>query len=719
MAERVVKSHPALAWNRHALGLVLYRQGKYRQAVQEFRTSLQINPRWVGGCLNQCLLAMSYHRLGQTAEARLALTAASQKMDEWLQALLTPGKGVTPGLLWAEWLECLLNYREAKTLVEGKPPAEDPRLLLIRARGLAAIGAKDQAGKACDRGLPLRPGDPFLHQAGFLVFRELGQWNKAHREYSHLNRWRPKVFRIELESFADCALRADWDQAQAEYTGLVKRHPKAQPLRIAAGHLYFQQGQWDRALMAYRQGSDLKTDRAGSPEQLAASLRRQGILAQAIAAHRDAHRCDFSRVQALDELAFGLTRIAALDEAISAYQDVLRLNPDSFSAHFELGRIYLAKDQWDPSIAAWKEARRLRPNDVETHYGLALALESRGFLKEAEAEHRRVLDLMPHHQRAHFGLAFTLHRQGREDEAIAEYKKAIRLDPKDVSAHYNLGLSLYDRQRWDESIASYKTALHLNPNHALAHYNLGLVYFHQERWDDVIAENRAALRLQPDDAWAHVNLGLALKSKGLLDKAMGQFQEAIRLIPDDAYPHYCMANVLLLKGREHEAFAEYHKAMEARLKLSDAAVNDYLAWQFATYKNPKYRDPKRAVEAANRAVKLAPLMGSPWTTLGVAHYRAGDWKAALQALEKSMKLQGGDNANTFFFLAMTHWRLGNKGKAVEWYNRASDWMKKNQPQDEELGRFHAEAAALLEIQLVSIRPSMALGRPFPHRDSLS
>ena len=41
---------------------------------------------------------------------------------------------------------------------------------------------------------------------------------------------------------------------------------------------------------------------------------------------------------------------------------------------------------------------------------------------------------------------------------------------------------------------------------------------------------------------------------------------------------------------------------------------------------------------------------------------------------------------------------GDKEQARLWYDRAVQWMEKNQPQDKELPRFRAEAAALLGIE---------------------
>lgn len=46
---------------------------------------------------------------------------------------------------------------------------------------------------------------------------------------------------------------------------------------------------------------------------------------------------------------------------------------------------------------------------------------------------------------------------------------------------------------------------------------------------------------------------------------------------------------------------------------------------------------------------------------------------------------------------MTHWQLGEKQQAREWYDKAVEWMEKNKPNDEELLRFRAEAEELLGL----------------------
>jgi len=140
-------------------------------------------------------------------------------------------------------------------------------------------------------------------------------------------------------------------------------------------------------------------------------------------------------------------------------------------------------------------------------------------------------------------------------------------------------------------------------------------------------------------------------------------------------------------------------AMAIELDPKNAVGHNNLAWLLATCPDAKFRDSAQAIELTKKAMELAPNEGFYSNTLGVAQYRAGDWQAAVAALEKSNELLGGKELSfNAFFLAMAHWQLGNKDEARNWYDLAVEWTEKNKPQDEELKRFRAEAAELLDVK---------------------
>ena len=91
-------------------------------------------------------------------------------------------------------------------------------------------------------------------------------------------------------------------------------------------------------------------------------------------------------------------------------------------------------------------------------------------------------------------------------------------------------------------------------------------------------------------------------------------------------------------------------------------------------------------------------MGEYWNTLGVAHYRAGEFQSALIALSRSMELRSGGDAADHFFLAMAYERLGDRKQARIWYDKAVQWMDKRSPQGEADLRYRAEAKEILGMK---------------------
>jgi hypothetical protein len=171
--------------------------------------------------------------------------------------------------------------------------------------------------------------------------------------------------------------------------------------------------------------------------------------------------------------------------------------------------------------------------------------------------------------------------------------------------------------------------------------------------------------------------------------------------------HQKLGWFLARNGQAAGAAEAYGRAVEAaeaamsglpgneRLKGVLAGHLNTLAWLLVT--EPGALDPKRAVALAERAVTLAPGSGTYLNTLGVARYRNGDWSGAIKSTQESMAGRSGGDANDWFVLAMAHWRRGEKQPARERYQRAVKWMDKHDPHGKDLGRFRAEAAALLGL----------------------
>ena len=164
-----------------------------------------------------------------------------------------------------------------------------------------------------------------------------------------------------------------------------------------------------------------------------------------------------------------------------------------------------------------------------------------------------------------------------------------------------------------------------------------------------------------------------------------------------------IGNAQAADGRPVDAEKSFLQAIAVDPK--NAVAHNNLSWLLATGVDPRFRDGKRAVELGKKAVELEPKQGMWWNTLGAAHYRAGNWKESIAALEKSMELRAGGDSFDWFFLAMAHGKLGHKDEGHKWYDKAVEWMEKNKEQlekvaehREELQRFRAEARDVLGLK---------------------
>ena len=176
-----------------------------------------------------------------------------------------------------------------------------------------------------------------------------------------------------------------------------------------------------------------------------------------------------------------------------------------------------------------------------------------------------------------------------------------------------------------------------------------------------------------------------------------------------AAAHETLARALADAGRPEEAVQERRKALElwAALLTSEprdalsragrvAGLND-LAWLLANETNPLVFDPTEAVSLASESTRLDPMNSGSWNTLGVALYRAGDWMGTVEALEHSLATgeKPGGTAFDHYFLSMASRRLGEVGRARDWFDRAIAWSDRHLPGHPQLEAFRAEAATLL------------------------
>jgi tetratricopeptide (TPR) repeat protein len=169
-----------------------------------------------------------------------------------------------------------------------------------------------------------------------------------------------------------------------------------------------------------------------------------------------------------------------------------------------------------------------------------------------------------------------------------------------------------------------------------------------------------------------------------------------------AHSRAALGGGLSAQGQDSLAAEEHRKAIAAfdqaqRLAPDNPFILNNMAFTLLAAPSMTVRDWSRALGLTQRAVELKPDLWGFWRTLGMACYKTGDSKNAVAAVEKSMHLLGGGDSYDWFLLAMAHSQLGDSKQARMWFDKAVDWMDKNQPTNVVLKSFRTETAELLGI----------------------
>jgi tetratricopeptide (TPR) repeat protein len=260
-------------------------------------------------------------------------------------------------------------------------------------------------------------------------------------------------------------------------------------------------------------------------------------------------------------------------------------------------------------------------------------------------------------------------QQGDPDRAIKDFDECIRLDPRDRQAFNSRGNAWRDKKEYDKAIGDFTEAIKINPFFAIAFHNRGNARRDKKEYDRAINDFTEALRLDPRYVPAYINRGLTWVDKKEYANAIADYTEAARLDPKDVPAYYNRGDARLARKEYDKAIADYDRALEldpkcvsaladkalalSKLKKFDAAVSGFEAALkldpparlyreyglfLAACPDAKYRDGKKAVELAKKAVEKAGR-DADWeyaAALAAALAEAGEFELAVAEQKKAV-----------------------------------------------------------------------------------
>lgn len=338
------------------------------------------------------------------------------------------------------------------------------------------------------------------------------------------------------------------------------------------------------------------------------------------------------------------------EKAVKVYERLLDVDEDNPYAYMALGEHYREKGDEDKYQNYMMKAFNNEGLSVDEKIRVLLPYIE--LVGKDEAKTKQAMDMVdmlveghPNSAKAYALKGDFLNRADKMEDALKAYKKSTEFEGSTFMVWQQILFIESDLNRYDDLIKTSKAAIEVFPNQPLPYFFGGFANNRKANHAEAIKLLKQGTLIGSDNTTMAVNmysqLGDAYNSTKEYEKSDESFEEALRLDDENA-----------------------------------TTLNNYS--YYLSVRNERLED---AEEMAVKANKIEPDNSSFQDTYGWILYRLRKYEEAKDWLEKAYS-NGGDKSSTILeHLGDVHYRLDDKTKAIEYWNKAA---KADAPDDIEL-----------------------------------
>jgi len=422
------KSGPALA----GMGEVLYREGRFTDALARFEAGIQADPEGTAAKIGAAKTKIALERL--------------QEAKEQLKRLRDARPGDLDAAYWLGRAEEALGdktaamraYGEAIAVGAGKPEVVDAYVAL--AQLLAKEGHLAESEAKLAEAKNLLPASSSLQRAFADVDFAAGRYEAAANAYQAALQSDPEDLASRFKLGVTLRRMNKFDEARAEYDAVAAQDKEYPGLALERGLLYEASNRTREALEYYQQALAKAPDdpdmmlRVGSAEVIAdQASQAEEILRKVIAKRPNSAEVNHYLGRSL------LLKGTNLAEALRYLKRAVEIDPNRAEYHLYVG--WAANESGQPGVAheALAKALELDKGLADAYWQLGVMQRKQGAVIDAVRNLQKAIELRPSRFEAYATLAECFEDENRPADAIAAWRKAIAADANRSEWHYRLG----------------------------------------------------------------------------------------------------------------------------------------------------------------------------------------------------------------------------------------------------------------------------------------
>lgn len=468
-----------------------------------------------------------------------------------------------------------------------------------------------------------------------------------------------------------------YDEARADFDRVVALEPAKAEVWLVRSDFFRQTGRLDLAVSDIEKALELEPESLPVQQRALALFldsgdatlleRGEGLLDKALQANPGDIELKLSKAQSL----LRRETAPATEQARRLLREITAESPKLPRAWVLLCTLELREDEVGEALDAALQGLAHNPQNRQLLLLKARA-EGRRSPMLAVPTLRGLFDRDPNDTGVVSLLADAYVRSDRPQEAIGVLRQHVAAlqDPARRQGEIALATLLYQAGEAEEAGAIFRRLVQAEPDNAAVVLTWARSLASQERWAEakaVIADWRST---RPNDVSVSATFArdlVAGADKQGLEVAEELLRSGLQSHPRSAGLLHLLANVTATTGRPEEAMALNRRIIE--MDPNDVFALNSLAWLLCEEQS-QYA---KALELANRGLKMRPEYIDLIDTRGVIHYRMGHLDQALEDLTRCIELYPGNapaKASTHFHLARVYAEMGRTADAIRHVQQA-------------------------------------------------
>jgi tetratricopeptide (TPR) repeat protein len=250
-------------------------------------------------------------------------------------------------------------------------------------------------------------------------------------------------------------------------------------------------------------------------------------------------------------------------------------------------------------------------------------------------------------------------QRGQLQKALFAFTTAVVMDCYQWDAYRLRGIAYAKMGRYRLAMKNLDMAIQHIPLCAGCFFERGTVKMLSGKLESALEDLSQCVKLEPEYAPAYSSRAAIFTRKGFYQRALKDIKTALSLHPQNINYRHNRAVIFTALGRYREAIEDYEHVIKLNPKSGGSYNN--LAWLLSTVKDPAYRDCRKAIFYARKALRIDK--NESWMdTLAAAYAECGNFEKAVSIEEEAYKKSKPPNEN--FHQRIEIYKMGKT--YVEW-----------------------------------------------------